>query len=116
MVVASASTCNPDQVAAATRGRQADDALGGIQDRKGSTRTWNTDTRLFESEDNGHSIQPCVEKEGQTRSPRVVQCNRLSSDTHRVGIGDTEERLERVGCVGGNNRRRRYMFENDGYK
>ena len=47
------------------------------------------------------AINPCCSVRSQTGSPRVVQRNRLSSDTPGVGIGDTEGVVERVGCVGG---------------
>ena len=81
-------------MAAATRRRRAGGDPGPIPDRKDPTRARNNDTRLFEYETNDHSIQPCVDKEGQAGSPRVVQRNRFSTDTHGVGIGDIEDGIE----------------------
>ena len=88
-------------MAAATRGRQADGAPEGIPYREDSNCTRNADTRLFEHENNDQSIQPCIDREDRTGSPRVVQRHRFSSDTDGVGSSDFEGVVERVGCVGG---------------
>lgn len=55
---------------------------------------------MFEHENNNRSIQSWVDEGREAGFPRVVQRNRLSSDTHGVGIGDLEGVVERVGCVG----------------
>lgn len=62
--------------------------FGGVSNREDSTRRRNIDTRLFEYENDDRWIQSCADEGREAGSPRVVQRNRLSSDTRGIEIGD----------------------------